>query len=131
MQRNWTEKNVNLSLLATHIDNFFKEKGFETTREEVPTGYQILAENSQYFKIQGYVRVTIEGRPQDFNVELDHCGKQKYSGFSSLLLRMIGGGYLVLRELKSEDTWRELEKQFWRHVENIVLRLSNSAEIST
>lgn len=131
MQRNWTEKNVDLALLATYIDNFFKEKGFETIREEVSTGCQILAEDSPNFKIQGYVNVTIEGKPQDFDVKLDHCGKKKHSSFSSLLLRMMGGGYLVLQEMKSEEAWTELEKQFWRHVENLVLRLSNSAELST
>lgn len=131
MQRNWIEKNVDLALLATDIGNFFKEKEFEAIKEEIPTGYQILAEDSPHFKIQGYVSISIEGKPQDFNVKLDHCGKKEYSRFSSFLLRTIGGGYLVMEELKSKDAWRELEKQFWRYVENLVLRLSNSAEFST
>lgn len=132
MQRNWTKKNVDLALLTTRIGNFFKEKDFEAIKGEIPTGYQILAEDSPYFKIHGYVSVTIEGKPQDFAVKLDHCGNnEKRSWFSHYLLRMFGGGYLLLQQLKSEEAWTKLEKQFWTHMENVVLQLTNSAELST
>lgn len=132
MQRSWTKKNVDLALLTAHIGDFFKEKDFEAIKGEIPTGYQILAEDSPYFRIQGYVNVTIEGKPEDFTVKLDHCGKKgKHSWFSPFLLGMFGGGYLLLQQLKSKEAWTKLEKQFWKHVENVVLQLTNSAELST
>lgn len=132
MQRNWIKKDVDLTLLTTRISDFFKKNDFEAIKGETPTGYQILAEESPYFRIQGYVNVTIEGKPEDFTVKLDHCGnRDNRSWFPPFLLRMLGGGYLLLQRLKSEEAWTELEKQFWRHVENVVLQLTNSAELST
>lgn len=132
MQRNWTKKNVDLALLTTRIGDFFKEKDFEAIKGEIPTGYQILAEDSPYFKIQGYVSVTIEGKPEDFTVKLDHCGnKKRHFRFSIFLLSMLGGGYFISQRLKAEEAWIKLEREFWRHVENAVLHSTNSAEIST
>lgn len=132
MQRSWTKKNVDLTLLTARIGDFFKEKDFEAIKGEIPTGYQILAEDSPYFRIQGYVNVTIEGKPEDFTMKLDHSGKKgKHSWFSPFLLGMFGGGHLLLQQLKSEEAWTKLEKQFWKHVENVVLQLTNSAELST
>lgn len=132
MQTNWTKKNVDLALLTTRIGDFFKEKDFEAIKREIPTGYQILGEDSPYFKIQGYVSVTIEGKPEDFVVKLDHCGiKKKHSWLSPFLLSMLGGGYLISQRLKSKEAWIKLEREFWRHVEKTVQHLTNSAEIST
>ena len=132
MQRNWTKKNVDLALLTTRIGDFFKEKDFEAVKGEIATGCQILADDSPHFKIRGYVSVTIEGKPQDFTVKLEYCGNnKKRSWFSPFLLHMLGGGYFFLQQLKSEEAWIKLEKEFWRHVENVVLQLTNSAELST
>jgi len=131
MQRSWAKKNVDLALLTARIGDFFKKKDFEAIKGKTPTGYQILAEDSPYFKMQGYVSVTIEGKPEDFTVKLDHCGnKKRHSWVSPFLLSMLGGGYFLLQRLKSEEAWIKLEKELWRHVENLVLHLTNSAQLS-
>jgi len=129
MQRNWTGKNVDLNELTTHISRFFKEKDFEAIKGEIPTGHQILAEDSPHFKINGYISVTVEGRSNDFVVKLEHCGKDKHPRFFSVFLTtMLGGGYFLSRRLKSEETWMKLEKEFWKYVENAALHLTNSAK---
>lgn len=69
MHRNWQEKNVDLELLTSRIGDFFKVKDFEAVKGEIPTGYQIFAQNSPYFKISGYLSVTVEGKPDDFTVD--------------------------------------------------------------
>jgi len=131
MQRSWTGRNVDLALLTTRIGDFFREKDFEAIKGQTSTGYQILAEDSPHFRLQGYVSVTIEGRPGNFAIKLDLCTKKKkHSRLSPFLLNMFGGGYLALQELKSEEAWIKLEKQFWRHVKNVVPQLTNSAEFS-
>jgi hypothetical protein len=132
MQKNWKEKNVDLEPLAVHIGNFFKVKDFEAVKGEIPTGYQIFAEDSPYFKINGYVSVTAEGKSDDFVVEFKLCTDKKGSRLpcSILLESMFIGGYFLLRRLKSEETLLNLEKEFWTHVENDVLQLSNSAKNS-
>lgn len=123
---------MDLALLTTRIGDFFKQKDFEAIKGETPRGYQILAEDSPYFKIQGYVSVTIEGEPEDFTVKLDHCeNKKRHSWFPPFLLTMLGGGHLISQRLKSKEAWIKLEREFWRHMENAVLQLTNSAELST
>lgn len=132
MHKNWKEKNVNLALLITRIGDFFKAKDFEAVKGEIPTGYQILAESPPYFKRSEYVSVTVEGKPDDFTVKLELCADKKRRTFphSIILESMIFGGYFISRRLKSEEVWLRLEKEFWRHVENAVLQLSNSARNS-
>lgn len=132
MQRNWKEKNVDLALLTNRLGDFFKVKDFEAVQGEIPTGYQIFAEHSPYFKMSGYVGVTVEGKPDDFTVDFKLCPDKKKPDFphSILLESMLIGGYFLSRRLKSEETLLNLEKDFWRHVENAVLQLSNSAHPS-
>lgn len=129
MEKNWREKNVDLTELTARIGDFFKEKDFEAIKGEIPTGHQILAAGSPYFKINGYVGVTIEGKPDDFVVRLELCGEDKRPRFRSIFLAaMFGGGYFLSRRLKSEEAWMKLENEFWRYVENVILHLTDSAE---
>lgn len=129
MQKKLKGKNVDLALLTTRIGDFFKAGDFEAIKGETPTGYQIFAEDSPHFKISGYASVTIEGTPDDFAVKLDLCKKERKhaSPHSFLLEAMFFGGYFLKRKLKSEEAWLKLEKEFWRYVENVVLRLGSSA----
>ena len=131
MQKNWTERNVDLTKLTAHLGGFFKEKDFEAVKGERPTGHQILATDSPYFKINGYVSVTIEGKPNNFVVNLELCSKDKSSPFiPNFLTSMLGGGYFILRQLKSTEVWMKFEKEFWKYVDNAVLCLTNSTKSS-
>ncbi|MDI6690255.1 MAG: hypothetical protein QME50_00085 [Candidatus Bathyarchaeota archaeon] len=131
MRKSWRNRNVDLELLAKCIGDFFKEKDFEAVKGKIANGYQILADDSPHFKLDGYVNVTIEGRPSNFVISLDLCGG-KESGFkvSSWLMTMFGGGYFFLRKLKSQEDWVKFEKEFWRYVENSLPSLVNSAKSS-
>jgi hypothetical protein len=130
MQRHWKEKNVDLALLTTRIEDFFKEKNFDAIKGEVPTGYQILAEDSPFYKIIGHVSVTIEGNPDDFTVEFELSEERKKHSLPRGIFfeSMFFGGYLTLRRLKSSEAWVKLGEDFWSHVENAVLQLTDSAQ---
>jgi len=131
MQKIWKEKNVDLEILTTRIGDFFKAKDFEAIMEETPFGYQIFAEDSPYFKIDGYISVTIEGNPNHFTVKISLCKKanRQFTLLGVLSETMFLGGYLLSRKLKSDEEWLLLEKEFWRHVENSLSSLGNSAKI--
>jgi hypothetical protein len=132
VRKNWRNRDIDLELLATCIGDFFKEKDFEAVKGKIPDGYQILASDSPYFKLDGYVNVVIEGQPGSFDIELDlRGGKGKSFGVSPFLMSMFGGGYFFLRKLKSEESWMKLEKEFWRYVENNLPSLTNSAKSSS
>ena len=127
MKKRWTNKNVDLALLTTHTGMFFKERGFEAIKGEKPTGFHIFAENSPHFRLDGYVSVTIEGKPNDFTVKLELCNKRKKRTFTPILLTtMFFGGYFLSKRLRSEEDWMKLEKEFWKHLDNIMLYLNNS-----
>jgi len=132
MQQRWKEKDVNLELLTTRIGDLFKAKDFEAIKGKTSTGYQILAEDSPYFKIDGYASVTVEGTPDDFVVTFDLCtDRKKHTFLPSIFFETIFfTGYFLTRKLKSEEAWLKLEKEFWRHVENVVLQLTNSTKFS-
>jgi len=93
----------------------------------------IIAENSPYFKIEGCVSVSVEGTPNDFVVKCDLCKKdEKHSRPQSIFLEsMFLGGYFITRRLKSEEAWLNLQKEFWRYVENILPFISNTAKSSS
>jgi len=127
MEKRWTNKNVDLVLLATQIGNFFKERDFEVIKGETPTGYHIFAENSPDFKLVGYVSVAIEGKPNDFAVKLELCNEGKKRSLAPVLLTtMFLGGYFLTRRLRSEEDWMKLEKEFRTHLDNVMLYLGNS-----
>ena len=127
MFRNWKNKNVDLTLLVTQIGNFFSKKDFEAIQGTIKNGYQILAHDSPYFDLQGYVNVTIEGSPNNFFVKLELCEKgKKLARLSPFLLSMFGAGYLFLKEMKSKEEWEKLKNEFWKHVDNSVLKLTNT-----
>ena len=127
MEKTWIDKNVDLGLLTTQIGNFFKERDFSAIKGETPSGYQILAEDSPRFRLDGYVSVTIEGNPDHFTVKLEPSKKEKkYSNLPDKLTTMFIGGYFLLKRLRSEEDWMTLEKEFWRHVDNIMLYIDNS-----
>lgn len=128
MERRWDNKNVDLELLTTYIGEFLKNKDFEAMKGQIPTGYQIFAENSPHFKLNGYISIAIEGKPNDFTVRLELCGAKKRNPIEPVLLTtMFFGGYLLKRRLKSEEDWIKFKKEFWMYVNNAVLHLSNSS----
>jgi len=71
MEKRWTDKNTDLATLTDRIGDFFKERDFEAIKGEIPSGYSILAENSPKFRLDGYVSVAIEGKPDDLSVKLE------------------------------------------------------------
>ena len=127
MQKRWTNRNIDLALFATRIGEFFKEKDFEAIKGESSGGYQIFAENSPYFRLEGYVSLAIEGGPNDFSVTLELCKRQKKRSFAPILLTtMFLGGYFLSKRLRAEEDWMKFKKEFWTHLDNVVMSLGNS-----
>ena len=118
MQRGWKAKNVDLASLADYICDFLKERDFEIVKGETPEGYQMLAQDSPNFRLQGYVEVSIEGKPNDFNVKFNFCRTTWRKWVSPFLLGMLGGGYFHTQELRSNEAWAKLEKEFLKSLED-------------
>jgi hypothetical protein len=129
MERRWVAKNVDLGLLANSIVDFLKTLDFEIISGETVSEHAIFAGDSPNFPIDDHISVTIQGKPEDFVVKMElNDGKKKRSLFvSPLLMSLIGAGFLLSKRFKSEEAWLKLEREFWRHLENIVVQLTDSS----
>ena len=130
MRRNWINKRVDLALLVSEIVEFLKANDFEIIKGEKRNGYQMLAEGSSTFRMDGYIKIIVEGKPENFMVNVERCGEKNRRYLSPILTSMLGGGYFYLKRLKSEEVWIKLEKELWKSIENAVLRLTGSAQLS-
>jgi hypothetical protein len=127
MEKRWTNKSIDLTLLTNHIGSFFKERDFEAIKGKTATGYNILAEDSPHFRLDGYVSVIIEGKPEDFIVKFELCKDQRKRSLTPILLTtMFLGGYFLSKKLRAEEDWMKLEKEFWRHLDNAILYLNDT-----
>lgn len=129
MKNRWLEKNVDLNMLAERIRPFFHETDFETTVEKIQEGYIIRAD-SKIPNLRLKISVKILGRPNDFVVEFSAGSKGGFfspSMIAGFLTTMFGGGYLVSREARKQETVDVLENDFWRHTEMQVADLVGSA----
>lgn len=128
MQRRWSGKNIDLERLSACIRDFFGERDFDVKMERFFGGYKIIAEGSSVFELDGCVNVAVEGCPDDFVVVLNFHGREGRRGFfvGPLTMALFGGGWLLVRRCRLEENWVSLEREFWKYVENTLLRLSNS-----
>jgi hypothetical protein len=127
-RKNWTNKHVDLEKLIDTIGEFFKAKDFEALKTQTENGYQILAGDSAYYKFTGVVTLTLEGKPDNFsiNVELAHGKKRSLPG-SIMLITMFGGGYFLTKQLKSDEEWIRFESDLWAYVNTAIANLTGTA----
>ncbi len=127
MQRRWTEKNVNLAMLSESVEDFFKDRGFSTKKEESAGEYTILWAPPRVRNMRDAMTVKIFGNPNDFVVELIASERTNGSIRLGLLTKMFGGGYLVLRGLRAKEVLEKIERDFWAYVEEKVTQLAGSS----
>jgi len=131
MRRSWSNKNVDLKLLVDRIGEYFKIKDFEVIKAETENGCQIFAENSPFFKMNGYVNVVVEGDANNFSIIVELCSKGEGNRFPSVMLTtFFGGGFFLLRNLESREAWIMLEKELWKQIDKNVFELVGSAGFS-
>jgi hypothetical protein len=121
MERRFADRNFDIARLATHIGEFFKKYDFEATKESLENGYRIEATDSSIFKMEGFVAVTIEGNPNELVIRLEQSGAENKRPMPSIFLTTaFGGGYFLLKRLKSEENWMKFQREFWKYVENSI-----------
>ncbi len=128
MQRRWTEKNVDLALLSECVEDFFKDRGFSTRKEESAGEYTILWASPRVRNVRDGMTARIFGNPNDFVVEIIASERTRGSIRLGLLTQLFGGGYLVVRGLRAKEALEKLEREFWAYVEEKVAQLAVSAE---
>lgn len=129
MQRRWLSQNVDLAILADRTVQLLEAKEFDVTELKTEKGYEIIAGDSSKYKITRSLLITIEGKPEEFliSLELDKEGEKERFRFPVMLTAMMGGGYFLLKQLKSDEAWMNFGKDFWKEIDCLITGLRGSA----
>jgi len=121
VQTSWKGQNVNLANLVQKIIQFFESNRFDNvTALKTETGYQVIAGDSNRYKMENDVSVTVNGMPDDFSVSLTSCKQEKKFALPLILTSMFGGGFFVLKDLKSDEAMQKLERDFRAKIGNMI-----------
>ena len=130
MRKQWSEKNVDLTLLREDVKNFFASKGFDVKAELLEEQYRILIKPRRMQEVLENITVSINGKTNNFEIEFSAGQQGRSTILLGFLTTIIGGGKLVLKGLKSKDVVKKLEEDFWSYVERRIMALTNSARQS-
>lgn len=121
MQKIWTNQNINIQTLTKKITEYLEKEEFELTVYKEWEGYSIIAVNSPKHEIEGGITIQILGEPNNFLIKIEENKKEKDGyGIPPLLATMFGGGYFLLKRLKSQEKYIEFAREFWRNINKIL-----------
>ncbi len=123
MQKSWTNQNINIHTLMERIIKYLEKEDFDLTVYQEEKGYTIIAENSKKYDLEGGISIQIEGEPNEFTIKMKESRREVAYRFPLLLSTMLGGGYLLLKRLKSNEKYIEFTRDFWQNVNKILLEM--------
>jgi len=116
-------KNIDLERLTKQIAYFFEARKFEDiTAVQNAAGYEIVAGDSQKYKIKSDLKVDIHREAEGFSVSLELAKEVKRFNYPVMLATFFGGGYFFLKDLKSDESWRKIEREFWQTIGSMVMK---------
>ena len=120
MQKSF-ERKTNLETLTKQMVQFFEVKKFEDiTAFQNDDGYQIIAGNSRTYKLRSDLKVDIHKEKDGFTISLEPLKEIKRFNFPMTLATMFGGGYFLLKDLKSNEAWVKIEREFWNQIHSVI-----------
>jgi len=121
-------KNIDLEWFTRQMADFFDARKFEEiTAMRNAAGYQIIAGDSQKYKIKSDLKVDIRREAEGFSVSLELAKEVKKFNYPVMLATFFGGGYFFLKDLKSDETWRKIEREFWQMVGMTVMNAEEAS----
>jgi hypothetical protein len=126
MERQWKGNNVNLSVLADSVARFFRESLCDVSIIE-SENYRMVVRPKQSSEIVGKIEIFVEGQPNDFSVRFDAGSLSRALVRYGSLVSLLGGGFFVLKGLRSQESLEKLEKRFWLYLSEEIWKLTNSA----
>ena len=122
-------KNIDLEWLTKQMALFFEARKFEDiTAVKNAAGCQIVAGDSQKYKIKSDLKVHVREEAEGFSVSLEPAKELKKFNYPVMLATFFGGGYFFLKDLKSDESWRKIEREFWHEVDLLVMRAEETSK---
>ena len=72
------------------------------------------------------IEIVVEGDPENFSIETSFVTERLASLIPYYLYYLFGGGYFLVREIKTREMLRSLEKDFKTFIEYTVSKLTNT-----
>jgi hypothetical protein len=126
VEDHWKGKNVDLSVLAERVTQFFSEKQFGTNAHKGKEGCVVTAFPKSFHEISEEISVHILGSSDDFSVKFIAGSHSRNLVRYGTFLSLFGAGFLVTRGLKSLEEIEKLEKKFWVYVDETIGQLAGS-----
>jgi hypothetical protein len=121
MQKSFA-KNVDLKWLTKHMAQFFETRKFEEiVAVQNATGFEIVAGNSSKYKIKSDLKVRIRRDTEGFSVSLEPTKEINKRNYPVMLATLFGGGYFFLKDIRADESWNRIEREFWREVSAAVM----------
>lgn len=127
MYARWVGNDVDLDLLVLSIKRYFEEKKFRV-EEKRENGRHIILCSLPY--ISRKFKIVVEGDPEDFSIETFFEERKRSLMLLYSLYSLLGGGSLILNEIKFEELMLNIEKDLRSFLERIVPLLSFSKKKS-
>jgi len=124
MRCNFPQKNVDFSVLADKIRDFFEEKGFKAIIKNDASRVFISVElEGLTLKERKVADVILESNADDSVTVVFGSDVNSAPVRMSPFLSLFGGGFLTLKSLKYSEMLERLEKDFWDFVDVLMSSL--------
>lgn len=124
MKSRYKGKNVDLSLLSERMVQFFNEREFTTSLRKEGEKHVIIATPKFFHRIAENITVEVAGRADDFTVIFDAGSHSRAYVILGNILTLLGGGFFVLKGIKSLEEIEKLERAFWVYVDETIWQLA-------
>lgn len=127
MMYRWIDVNVDLSLVASIVKEFFESREFRTRIDELDDGCRVLAVKRVNDESKA-VFVEVHGRRDDFRVEFSTGSHERSLIMLGPLTTLFGLGAFLQGEIKRSDFFGNLEGDFWIYMEDAIAKFKVSKE---
>ena len=116
MRRRWVGKDISLRWLYDLVEGFFQNRGFKTRIKESSGRHMFSALPPKGSAIREAINLEISIGRDGLEINFIAGGKADSSIKLGLLTTLLGGGGMLLRGLRSQESIDRLENDFWVYV---------------
>ena len=124
MEKQWRNLNVNLRQLAQTIEGRYSRRNLKVMETALRDGYSINIIVGGFIAPR-VMSIIIRGAPDDFTIETKATEHEDNAIKLSLLTTIIGGGSILLRNIKNREELEKLEREFWSNIEETIKSTSS------
>ena len=125
MDKQWKNLGVDLQRLARTIESYYSPRNLKTEMTPLEDGYLIRVIVAE-LRAPCAMSITVRGAPNDFTVETRATENQDRAVKVGLMTTILGGGSLVLRNIKAREQMEKMEREFWSTIEEMIRSITNS-----